>query len=71
MLTNIFAVLQRVEAKVDSLQGGSRLAEPIDEEEQVILSNLPAKNIEDFESVERALKENSLSRNSQVLCTCM
>ncbi|VEN60157.1 unnamed protein product, partial [Callosobruchus maculatus] len=56
MMANIYTTLQRLETKVDALQGGRLAAEPIEEKERAALSNLPAKNIEDLEAVEEKLK---------------
>lgn len=48
MVANMCTILQRVELKVDALQGG-RLTEPMDEEGQAILMSLPTTNAVQFD----------------------
>ncbi|VEN39171.1 unnamed protein product, partial [Callosobruchus maculatus] len=56
MMANIYTTLQRLETKVDALQGGRLAAEPIEEKERAALSKPSSQNIEDLEAVEEKLK---------------
>ncbi|VEN57647.1 unnamed protein product [Callosobruchus maculatus] len=54
MMANIYTTLQRLETKVDALQGGRLAAEPIDEKERAAFQTFQPKTLR----IWRLLKKN-------------